>query len=167
MFAGWALFPVMSPHDRFIDNVKDLPVSGFIGTHLESYNPHEEIASYLDRIRASKDGLSVMSTATLPSGHVAWGVFIVYYAWRVFRWWGLLAAPIVLLSTLGTVLFAQHYFVDVPAGIAVAIFSIVAASYAAKAQKSFELKQVSALQMKKDTGGALKAAGGPIPAIDD
>ena len=135
MFVGWVLFPVMSPHDRFIDNVYDLPVSGSIERHLEAYDPPEEVSSFLERTRASKNGLSVWPTSTLPSAHVAWAIFLVYYAWRVSRWWGLLAAPIALLSTLGTVLLAQHYFVDIPAGMAAAILAIVATSYAAKAQK--------------------------------
>ncbi len=134
MFAGWILFPVMSPHDRFIDNVYELPVPQSIQARLSAYHPQEEIAGFLEQRRKSKVELGFMPTSTLPSAHVAWGVFLVYYAWRVSRWWGLLAMPVALLSTVGTVLLAQHYFVDVPAGIAVALLSIVAARYAAKAQ---------------------------------
>ena len=149
MFAGWALFPVMSPHDRFIDNVYDLPVSGSIETYLEAYSPQETITTFLEMRRASKDELSVMPTTTLPSAHTAWGIFLVYYAWRVSRRWGLLAAPVALLSMLGTVLLAQHYFVDVPAGIAVAILSILAASYAAKAQKVYCRRDHGSLASKR------------------
>ena len=65
-------------------------------------------------------------------------------------------------------LFAQHYFVDVPAGIAVAILSIIIASYAAKAKKVFELScsSVSAQRLNKHIGGSQWAAG-PISATDD
>ena len=124
MFAFWIVFPVMSPHDRFIDNVYRLPTPASAQSYVDAYHPQEEIASFLQRMREDKKGLSVFPTSTFPSAHVVWAVFLMYYSWRVSRWLVFISVPFALFSSVGTVLFAQHYFVDVPAGILVSAFSI-------------------------------------------
>ena len=124
LYVGWLAFPVLSPHDRFIDNVYDLPTVEAVQPYLEEYQPQEEIVSFLRGMRESKEGLSVLPTSTFPSAHVAWATLLVYYAWRLQRWLGLIAFPFAATSSLGTFFFAQHYFVDLPAGILVSVFSI-------------------------------------------
>ncbi len=124
MFMGWIFFPALSPHDRFIDNVYNLPVPGEIQEYLEQYHPQEEISAFLERIRNSKKNLERFPTSTLPSAHVAWAVLLVYYSWRLHPWLIAVAGPFALLSTFGAVLFAQHYFIDIPAGVLVGIISI-------------------------------------------
>jgi len=114
----------MSPHDRFIHNVYDLSIPTSVEPYLESYVPHQEIATFLDGMRERKKDLSVMPTSTFPSAHVAWGAFLVYYAYRVQRWLVVLALPFAIFSSIGTFLLAQHYFVDLPAGILVAVVAI-------------------------------------------
>ena len=131
MFALWIVFPVMSPHDRFIDNVRRLPIPASVQSYVDAYHPQEEIVSFLQRMREDKQGLSIFPTSTFPSAHVAWAVFLVYYSWRVRRWLILVSLPFAILSSLGTVLFAQHYFVDIPAGIGVAFLSIAVARHVA------------------------------------
>ena len=134
MFIGWTLFPVMSPHDRFIDNVYDQEIPLAAQEYLENYHPQEEIAMFLENMRKSKEGLSVMPTSAIPSAHVVWAVLLVYYAYRVHRWLALLVLPLAVLSMFGTVLFAQHYFVDMPTGIITALGSIGIARYLARSQ---------------------------------
>jgi len=124
MFIGWVMFPALSPQDRFRDNVYDLPIEGPMQPYLENYDPQEEITVFLEGVRVRKASLGSLPTTTMPSAHMAWAVLLVYYSYRAFRWLVFLSIPFVILSSIGTVLLAQHYFVDVPVGIAVAIFSI-------------------------------------------
>ena len=125
LFLGWTLFPAMSPHDRFLDNVYGLSVPPLVQEYVNDYHPQEEIRSFLSYIRERKEGLSYLPTTTMPSAHVAWATLLAYYAWRAHRWLGLAVLPFALLSMLGTVLFAQHYFVDIPMGMLVNAGSIL------------------------------------------
>jgi len=135
LYASWLVFPVLSPHDRFIDNIYKLPVSTTIQRYVENYQPQQEIKVFLEGMRESKEGLGVLPTSTFPSAHVAWAVLLVYYAWRLQPMLGLIAFPFAALSSLGTFLFAQHYFVDLPAGILVSVFSIWIAHWLVKKQE--------------------------------
>ena len=132
LFFGWSMFPAMSPHGRFIDNVYNLSIPPALEQQLQPYSPHEKVASFQKGMREDLNDLSVLPTTTMPSAHVAWGVLLVYYSFRISRWLLLFTLPFALLSTLGTVLFAQHYFVDIPAGILVSILSILAVEYLKK-----------------------------------
>lgn len=127
MIFFWQIFPVLSPHDRFIDNVYHLDVPQDIAEGLaREYRPQPMIQSFLESIRDRKNESlgGVMPTSTLPSAHVAWATLLVYYAFRVKKKSLIILFPIALFSTIGTVLFAQHYFVDVPGGILVMGLSI-------------------------------------------
>jgi len=124
LFIVWFLFPVLSPQDRFLDNVYELPVPGFVEQYVVSYAPSEEIKEFLARMREAKQDLSVFPTNTFPSAHAVWGVLLVYYSARLSRWLLLGTLPLAVLSSIGTFLFAQHYFVDLLAGIMAAVFSI-------------------------------------------
>lgn len=123
-FFLWLLFPALSPHDRFIDNVYKLPIPKGVETYLDAYKPQEEIVEFLKSIRMAKEGLTVFPTNTFPSSHALGGVGLVYFVWRFRRWTGYLITPFVLLSSFGAVLFAQHYFVDMITGGLVAAISI-------------------------------------------
>jgi len=139
MFIGWIFLPVLSPHDRFIDNVYDLEISSQAQEYVDNYHPQEEIALFLENMRESKEGLSVMPTTAIPSAHVAWAVLLVYYAYRTRRLLAVAVLPLAILSTFGTVLFAQHYFIDLPTGIATGVLSIAVARYIAKRQEVYEI----------------------------
>lgn len=136
LFAGWILFPVLSPHDRFIDNVYELPIFPGAQAYVEAYQPQEEVRAFLMNMRESKENLRVLPTSTFPSAHVAWAGLLVYYAYRLHRWLLIGALPLAVLSSLGTFFFAQHYFVDLPAGILVAAFSIWIVRWIAKKQET-------------------------------
>jgi hypothetical protein len=123
----WEIVPVLSPHDRFLDNVYALPISADIGQNLVSnYHPQPSIELILQKERKMKTANlgGVMPTSTFPSAHVVWAALLAYYAYKTRRELGLLLGIVAFLSIAGTVLFAQHYFVDVPAGIIVAAASI-------------------------------------------
>ncbi len=120
----WAAFPALSPHDRYIDNVYSLPIPAPMATSLAGYHPTEAIRNFLVNVRRNKEEVPDLPTSTMPSAHVIWTVVAGYYLWRARRWLAYVALPFLLASTLGTVLFAQHYLIDIPAGLLVAVFSI-------------------------------------------
>ncbi|MFC1595136.1 phosphatase PAP2 family protein [Patescibacteria group bacterium] len=126
MLPIWYVVPVLSPHDRFIDNVYDLPINDDLSKTLENYKPVPEISQYLTSIRATKEGKlnNVMPTSTFPSSHAAWAIFIMIYTYRLDRRIFYLSLPIAILSIFGTVILAQHYAVDVPMGILIGILAI-------------------------------------------
>lgn len=127
----WAIYPALSPQDRFVNNVYELPVPPAIGVQLAAYHPQAELRDFFSAIRQEKIGLDgVMPTTTMPSAHVAWGAMLFIYALRDRKLLGwILLAPIVA-SIFGTALLAQHYFVDAPAGILVAIAAAILAKFA-------------------------------------
>jgi len=130
LYTGWIAFPALSPHDRFLDNVYNLSIAPAVKKHVLSYAPQQEIQKFLDAMRTQKqESLNVLPTTTMPSAHVAWTVLLLFYSFRLSRWLLFFSLPFALLSMLGTVLFAQHYFVDVPAGIFVAVVSLVVVWY--------------------------------------
>lgn len=132
MFPVWLALPALSPHDRFLDNIYRLPVSREIAQVVAAYHPPAEVAAFLGNVRASKGALGgVMPTSTFPSAHVAWAVLLGYYLFRARRLAGDIVFPFLLFSSFGTVLLAQHYLVDVPAGIVVAVGAILLARYVA------------------------------------
>jgi len=94
-------------------------------------------------MREKKEGLSVFPTSTMPSGHVVWGIFLVYFSYRVHRRLVLFTVPLVLFSTLGTILFAQHYVVDIFAGIGVGMLSIFIARYFSAKETSYTRQQTA------------------------
>ncbi|MBU6500491.1 MAG: phosphatase PAP2 family protein [Patescibacteria group bacterium] len=128
MLPVWFLFPALSPQDRYIDNVYKLPIPQEIQARLASFNPQKELTDFFLSMRDSKKNLNgVMPTTTMPSAHVAWGALLFIYALRDRKLLGWILFPIVALSTLGTIVLAQHYFVDMPTGI---LFGLAAAALA-------------------------------------
>lgn len=125
----WVSVPALSPQDRFINNVYQLPVSADIAAAVGTYHPDPQIVDFLASIRVDKNGLADMPTSTMPSAHAAWAVFVGYYLFRAKKWLGWIALPFLLASTAGTVILAQHYSIDILIGAFLAAFAVwVAAS---------------------------------------
>lgn len=124
MIPIWLMLPVLSPQDRFINNVYGLPVPPPIAAAVANYHPQSEISDFLQNVRDGKEGLPALPTSTFPSAHVFWAAIAGYYLFRTRRWLGWIALPFLTASTYGTILLAQHYFMDVPAGIAIAAIAI-------------------------------------------
>jgi membrane-associated phospholipid phosphatase len=132
--------PVLSPQDRYIDNIYQLQISppapASLVVAVANYHPQPEIAAFLQTIRTGKVGLPALPTSTFPSAHVLWAAIAGWYlfqadadarrngrrTWR--RWLGWIALPFLIASTFGTVLLAQHYFMDIPAALVIAALAI-------------------------------------------
>lgn len=131
----WFAFPALSPQDRFIDNIYRLPVPQEISAAVADYHPQVQIANFLKSARNDKAGLTDLPTSTMPSAHILWATLVGYYLWKTRRWFGWVALPILLASSFGTVLLAQHYFLDIFVGICVSAFTIWVVENAAREDK--------------------------------
>jgi len=124
MVPFWLMVPVLSPQDRYIDNIYQLPMPPAIAAAVANYHPQPQIAAFLDDARKEKAGLPALPTSTFPSAHVFWAAIAGYYLFRARRWLGWIVLPLLVASTFGTILLAQHYFFDVPLGLAIAALAI-------------------------------------------
>jgi hypothetical protein len=124
MVPFWLVFPALSPQDRFIDNVYHLPMPAAIASAVSSFHPVLPIANFLAKIRSGKQTLVNLPTSTMPSAHTAWAVLVGFYLFRAKKWLGWIASPFLVGSTLGTVILAQHYFLDPIVGLIIAGLSI-------------------------------------------
>ncbi|HVO28791.1 MAG TPA: phosphatase PAP2 family protein [Candidatus Paceibacterota bacterium] len=136
MFPIWLAVPVLSPQDRYIDNVYGLPDPPRIAIAVADYHPQPEIADFLAGVRAQKAGLPALPTSTMPSAHIFWAALAGYYLFRAKKWLGWVALPFLAASSFGTVLLAQHYFADIPAGLAVAALAIWLASISSASRET-------------------------------
>jgi hypothetical protein len=125
--ACWLLVPALSPQDRFIDDAYHLPVPPGLAVVVANYHPQSEIQDFLAKIRVGKDNLPDLPTSTIPSAHIFWLGLAGYYFFKSKKWLGWVALPFLAASALGTVLLAQHYFLDVVASGVVVAISIWAA----------------------------------------
>jgi PAP2 superfamily len=124
MLPIWLLIPALSPQDRYVNDVYHLPTPPAIALAIANYRPQPALADFLSSVRAEKKDLPAMPTSTFPSAHVFWAMVVGYYLFRTRRWLGWLGLPFLAASVFGTVLLAQHYFMDIPAAVAVAAFAI-------------------------------------------
>ncbi len=120
----WLAVPALSPQDRYINNIYHLPDPPQLALAVQNYHPQPELADFLQSVRVGKASLPSLPTSTIPSAHVFWAALAGYYLFRAKRWLGWVALPFLSASTFGTVLLAQHYFMDIPAGLAVAALAI-------------------------------------------
>ena len=125
----WLAVPVMSPQDRFIDNVYHIKDPPRIASELRHFSPVPQVQTFLEEMRRSKEGLDVMPTTTFPSSHAAWATIAFIFLLEASGAASIFFAPFLILSTLGTFYLAQHYFVDTPAGILIGIISAVFVSF--------------------------------------
>ena len=128
MLPVWLAVPVMSPQDRFIDNVYRLNEPPGVKEAIGNYAPTAPVKAFLGQMRRSKEGLAIMPTSTFPSSHAAWATIVMVYLFEASFAAGILTAPFLVLSTFGTFYLAQHYFVDAPAGVFVGLLSVLISS---------------------------------------
>lgn len=121
MIPVWLAVPVMSPQDRFIDNVYHLKDPPQMESALEGFSPVPQVNVFLKQMRRAKGSLDVMPTTTFPSSHAAWATIAFIYLLEVSSAASILFGPFLFLSTIGTFYLAQHYFVDMPAGILIGL----------------------------------------------
>jgi len=129
MLAVWIAAPALGPQIRFIDNVYNLPIPASVGVALENYRPDGRVRAFQEEIMKTVGKSSNAPISTMPSAHVAWALLAGWYAFRASRKIAVVFAPFLILSSFGTVFLAQHYLVDIPAGIAAGALAILAVHY--------------------------------------
>ena len=125
----WYLVPALTPVERYVDNILAMPVQEDIQDTLRSYEPNENVSSYLDGLRSRRnqntDGF--LEITTMPSMHVAWGTVIAYFGIRLWAPLAIVLVPYFLVNAFSTVYVLQHHAVDVLVGFLVAVMAIMLA----------------------------------------
>jgi len=120
----WYLIPAYTPMDMYYDNIlKDDP-SLEIRNNLNDYQPNEYLLGFFQKIKVIQ-GESSAGVSTFPSMHVGWSVVIAYFCFEIWPPLLILLIPYLLINSFSAILTLQHYAVDIPAGIFVAIIAIV------------------------------------------
>lgn len=126
-FAGYVLFPA-SPPRYLIQNLFTDPVR-LNGPLI------------FNRLQDMWDGFSVISCGAFPSLHVGISAVALLYAWqfrnysRLYKWIWWLYIPLVTSLWFSTVYLRHHWFVDILAGLAVAILAFIFSEYMLKLWK--------------------------------
>ena len=107
----FALFPVMPPRLGMLEVVDT------IAANSQSY-------------RALQPPALVNPFAAVPSLHVGFNLIVGFVLWREFSSWLIRAAAVASVAAMSAavVLTANHYIIDVPAGMAVAALGLLIAS---------------------------------------
>jgi hypothetical protein len=128
MIAVWHFMPAVDPQIRYVNNVYDLPVSSQTAAAIASVHLPIPVNAFLSGVVETNPGNS-WPVSTFPSAHIIWAFLIGYYLFLANRRVGYGALAPLLLASFGTVFLAQHYFVDIPAGILTALVAIWIAKY--------------------------------------
>jgi hypothetical protein len=122
----WYVFPALSPSMGYWHPIIPLNSSFDVQPVLALYAPNETLLSYLKEQAAIAEGFPdwFLAITTIPSLHVAWGALFVYFAVRAWLPLAIIAVPYFLLNSLSAVYTLQHYAVDIPAGIFVAVVAL-------------------------------------------
>jgi len=130
----WILLPAVAPYqlatsEKFIDS----PYYEQINTETQS------VVLLYETFTGTQWGTSVeaytaywrnitadfgYASSSNPSMHIIWGVLLTVYLWRAYPLFGAVAALYAVVESIGTMLFLQHYFIDIPVGFLFALLSI-------------------------------------------
>ena len=80
-----------------------------------------ELVSVWVKVEQDGYGLPVSSN---PSTHIIWGVLSIYIAWNVSRVLATAVVGFTMLQAAGTMIFMQHYLIDLPLGVLVTMCSL-------------------------------------------
>ncbi len=112
-YIGYILFPAVGP--RFtIDHLQTKELQGFLIA--------EPIQQLLNRLEGIKRD-------AFPSGHTAVAVVVLYCAYFFDRRFFRICLPVVMALIFSTVYCRYHYVIDVVAGLALAVFSVVSGEW--------------------------------------
>lgn len=126
-FPLWYVFPAMSPVIAYWHPIVEPHPSTAVQSVLELYEPNGNLLRYMEERVALDEGFpdGFLNITAIPSMHISWGTLLLYFSLAAWRPLALVIVPYVLLNMLSTVYLMQHYAVDIPAGILVALLSIL------------------------------------------
>ena len=133
----WLALPAVTPNEMYRNNMFLIPSVNIIQQQYEKVPLGKNLSKFLDyaeeNIENPKQKHPLVSTN--PSMHVCWGFLITYFAILLWRPLGFIFIPWFILTFLSTIYTFQHYVIDIPAGIACAIFTIVLTNYLFKYER--------------------------------
>lgn len=136
LMGGWLIMPALTPLDRYIENGYQLPISQNISDALATYAPHEKVVETWGKwLSPHQNGEQAIPVTSIPSAHIVWIIILGTYLYQFRKALFWIFLPFLFLSTLGTLLFTMHYFVDVLAGIGIGVISIYFVSYISQKRK--------------------------------
>lgn len=126
----WSILPALSPIVYLRpENLSQTPIE--IQEVVARYEPNRLLATYqaqLLHIRAQGPP-EFLQITTIPSMHIAWVTAFLVIAVRAYKWLAIVAVPYFVLNIVSTIYTLQHYAVDTPAGIAVALAAMAGAHF--------------------------------------
>lgn len=122
----WISIPALTPHEAFIANKPAMEIPEPIREELRMFAPPAEIGDILEWIAAYRRSGSggYWGVTTIPSMHIAWATLLLCYGILLWRPLALFLVPYFIVNAFSTVYLAQHYAVDVIAGILTAAIGI-------------------------------------------
>ena len=135
----WYLLPAISPNEMYRHNIFSLP------SITQTQNSYKEL-TLSDNLNISLQGLENFYqnpnqahpiVSTNPSMHVCWGTIVTYFAMVLWRPLGLFFVPWLLFNSCATLYTIQHYFIDIPSGLACGIIVIMITNYFFSIEKKY------------------------------
>jgi hypothetical protein len=130
----WLVFPAIAPYQLGVtDDFQETAENEQIATLTEpvlAIHARYPDSAWAGKVTEFSDywesvtELFGYAVSTNPSTHVILGVLMTWYVWRVSRWLGVLAALFTTFEVIGTMLFLQHYLIDIPFGFLFAVVTI-------------------------------------------
>lgn len=130
----WIISPAMAPHqlavfDKTSDSVyaeeikkQTASVMQFVANN-EGTQWEDQVVRYDEYWEDATRNYGYPISSN-PSMHIIWGVLLIYFMCRVHYILGCLASLFVFFEAIGTMLFLQHYLLDIPVGIVVGLIAI-------------------------------------------
>jgi len=127
----WYFFPSYSPNNAFLHNNKDFAKVLI----AQKYHPNKAVRNFEDIVfLEQKESFPI---STMPSGHWAWGLFIIYYLYKFNKKTLFITLPFMFFSFIGTIYLAMHYLIDGIVSVFLVFISIKLANFLVKLEDKY------------------------------
>lgn len=125
----WYFFPSLSPFEAYIYRSVDRAVPPQIAAMITTLDINEGTARFHTAIvqEIQKHQHIFLAVTTFPSMHIAWAAIICYFTYRLWKPLLIVSFPYFFLNLIATIYTMQHYTLDLPAGLIVAVSAITIA----------------------------------------
>jgi hypothetical protein len=123
----WLFFTAISPEEMFRLNILNItPNNKKIITLIDNLKLSPELLNYLKGLAKvwSNPKQDQFAITAFPSMHTAWGILVAYYGYKLLKVLSFILFPYCILNMIGTIYTLQHYAIDIPLGLLVAIAAI-------------------------------------------
>ena len=103
---SWVLFPVIIPHQAYIDNIISASLPDGVQAALSTYSPNKYLENFFEAAKIPDsfyEGKNKFFGITgMPSMHIAWSVLILYFGIKIWRPLSIFLIPYFLLNAVST-----------------------------------------------------------------